>query len=49
MEFVAGEAVQHHVDKHPEGNADGEDVAHLLWNATLEIGNEVPEVFVERG
>ena len=24
-EFVAGEAVQHHVGKHPESDADGED------------------------
>ena len=49
MEFVAGKAVQHHVDKHPKSDANGEDVIHLIWDATLEVGDEVPDEFVEVG
>ena len=50
-EFVAGEAVQHHVGKHPESNADGEDGSQLQldlgWNAANEVGDGVPDQFVE--
>ena len=53
VEFVAGEAVQHNVGNHPERNADGEDGSQpnpdLVWNAANEVGDGVPDEFVEGG
>ena len=50
-EFVAGEAVQHHVGKHPDRGADGEDGSQpnpeLGWNATDDVGDGVSDQFVE--
>ena len=41
VEIVAGDTVQHHVEKHPDGHTEGEGLDHLYRNATLEVGDEV--------
>ena len=49
IEFVTGDTVQHHVDKHPDGHAEGEGLDHLYRNATLEVGHEVEKAVAEGG
>lgn len=41
IEFEAGAPVQHHVHSHPESHAESEELDHLFWNATFEVGDEV--------
>ena len=46
IEFVTGAPVQHHIHQHPERHAEGEELDHLYWNATFEVGDEAPYAVV---